>query len=180
MTKKRSWEILADENRKNFREKVKFGKFSTESEIFSETGGIWNRGGNASLPRGDGRPWIWGTVPTNPLSLRPWVLSSPISFPSSSSSNGCFIPYSKSTILDNRAVLVVGPKLWRSDLDVHSLMSFTSKRILGLISFNLHSRWKLASDFSYVHQILIRLFQWIMSVNLDFTPFDNGAISVIS
>ena len=32
-------EILADENRKIFREKVTFGKFYTESENFSETGG---------------------------------------------------------------------------------------------------------------------------------------------
>jgi len=38
MTKKKSSEILADENRKIFREKVKFGKFSTESENFSEIG----------------------------------------------------------------------------------------------------------------------------------------------
>src|SRR6218665_3831764 len=37
MTKKISSEILADENRNIFREKVKFGKFSTESEHFSET-----------------------------------------------------------------------------------------------------------------------------------------------
>ena len=36
---KRSSEILADENRKIFREKVKFGKFSTESEIFLKLGG---------------------------------------------------------------------------------------------------------------------------------------------
>jgi len=35
---------LADENRKFFGEKVKLWKFSTESEIFSEIGGIWNRG----------------------------------------------------------------------------------------------------------------------------------------
>ena len=35
MTKKRSSEILADENQ----EILKFGKFSTESENFSETGG---------------------------------------------------------------------------------------------------------------------------------------------
>ena len=36
MTKKG---ILADENRKIFREKVKFLKFSTESENFSKIGG---------------------------------------------------------------------------------------------------------------------------------------------
>ena len=41
MTKKRSSEILSDENRENFREKVKFGKFSTESETF-----FGNREGN--------------------------------------------------------------------------------------------------------------------------------------
>ena len=39
MTKKRSSEILPDENGKSFQEKVKLGKFPTESEIFSEIGG---------------------------------------------------------------------------------------------------------------------------------------------
>ena len=41
MTKKekRSSEIFADENREIFQEKVKFGKFSTDGEHFSETGG---------------------------------------------------------------------------------------------------------------------------------------------
>jgi len=39
LTKKWSSEILADENRKMFREKVKFRKLSTEFEIFLEIGG---------------------------------------------------------------------------------------------------------------------------------------------
>ena len=56
-TKKRSSEILADENQEIFREKVKFRKFVTESEIFrkqrgkSETRGEMHHG-----LRGDGRP----------------------------------------------------------------------------------------------------------------------------
>ena len=57
MTKKRSSEILADENRKSFWEKVKSGKFSAESEIFFGNRGNVKQGGNASLPRGGGRPW---------------------------------------------------------------------------------------------------------------------------
>ena len=57
MTKKRSSEILADENQKTFVEKVKLGKFYTESEnFFREIGGKSETGGNASLPQGDGRP----------------------------------------------------------------------------------------------------------------------------
>ena len=48
--------ILADENRKIFREKVKFGKFSTESEIFSETEGNLKQGEMHHCLRGDGRP----------------------------------------------------------------------------------------------------------------------------
>jgi len=45
MTKKRSSEILADENRKCLGEKVKLGKFSTEAEqFFWNRGEIWNRG----------------------------------------------------------------------------------------------------------------------------------------
>src|SRR6218665_3491237 len=39
MTKKSHQKILADENLKIFWEKVKLGKFSTESEFFSEIGG---------------------------------------------------------------------------------------------------------------------------------------------
>src|SRR6218665_1045873 len=49
MTKKRSSEILADENRKNFREKVTFGKFSMESENFSEMGRKSETGGENAL-----------------------------------------------------------------------------------------------------------------------------------
>ena len=52
MTKKRSSEILADENREIFREKVKFRNFSTESENFSKIGGNLKQGGNASWPQG--------------------------------------------------------------------------------------------------------------------------------
>src|SRR6218665_623738 len=54
MTKKRSSEMLADENRKNFWEKVKFRKFSTESENLSKIGGSLKHHGL----RGDGCPWI--------------------------------------------------------------------------------------------------------------------------
>ena len=58
MTKKRSSEILADENGKLFREKVKFLKFSRNSKKISKIG--WKSetgGGNASwLQRGNGRP----------------------------------------------------------------------------------------------------------------------------
>jgi len=49
MTKKRSSEILADENQKTFVEKVKLGKFYTESEnFFREIGGK-----SETLPQGD-------------------------------------------------------------------------------------------------------------------------------
>ena len=49
MTKKRSSEILADENKEIFREKVKLTTFSTESENFSKIGGKSETGvGNAS------------------------------------------------------------------------------------------------------------------------------------
>src|SRR6218665_2959614 len=51
-----SSEILADENRNFFSEKVTFGKFSTESEIFSETGRKSETEGNASLPLGGWTP----------------------------------------------------------------------------------------------------------------------------
>ena len=55
MTKRRSSEILADENRK-FWEKVTFVKFFTHSEKISKTGGNLKQGwGNASWPQGDGR-----------------------------------------------------------------------------------------------------------------------------
>ena len=55
-TKKRSSEILADENQKIFREEVKFGKFSTELENFSETGGNLKQGGNHHCLRGMDAP----------------------------------------------------------------------------------------------------------------------------
>jgi len=45
VTKIRSSEISADENREIFREKVKFVKFSTESENFSKIGGNLKQGG---------------------------------------------------------------------------------------------------------------------------------------
>jgi len=52
MTKKKSSEILAAENREIFWRKVKLGKFSAESEKFlGNRGQIWNRR-NASLPQG--------------------------------------------------------------------------------------------------------------------------------
>ena len=44
MTKKRSSEILADENLKFFGEKVTFWKFSTESENLSKIGGNLKQG----------------------------------------------------------------------------------------------------------------------------------------
>ena len=51
MTKKKSSEILAHENLTNFSEKVKLGKFSTESEkYFRNREGNPKQGGNASLP----------------------------------------------------------------------------------------------------------------------------------
>jgi len=49
MTKKRSSEILADENHEIFREKVKLRKFSTESEIFSKIGGKSKTGGKCIM-----------------------------------------------------------------------------------------------------------------------------------
>ena len=49
MTKKRrSSEISADENQEIFQEKVKFRKFSSESEDFPKIGGNLKQGGNAS------------------------------------------------------------------------------------------------------------------------------------
>src|SRR6218665_2543121 len=48
-------EILVDENRKYFLEKVKLRKCSTESEQFSEIGGS-ETGGNASLPQAGWMP----------------------------------------------------------------------------------------------------------------------------
>ena len=56
MTIKRLSEILPDETREIFGEKVQLGKFSTESEKFVANRGKSKTGGNASLPRGDGRP----------------------------------------------------------------------------------------------------------------------------
>jgi len=59
MTKKRLSEILADENQKQFLEKVKLRKFSMESEIFVGNRADINlkQGEIASLPQGGGRPW---------------------------------------------------------------------------------------------------------------------------
>src|SRR6218665_502431 len=48
MTKKRSSEILADENQEIFREKVKLLKFFSKSENFSKIAGNLKQGGNAS------------------------------------------------------------------------------------------------------------------------------------
>ena len=52
MTKKRSSEISADENQEIFPEKVKFWKFSSESQNFSKIGGNLKQGGNASWSQG--------------------------------------------------------------------------------------------------------------------------------
>jgi len=54
---KRSSEILTDENRKYFWQKVKLVKFSTESEKFSETEGNLKQRGMHHCLKGDGRPW---------------------------------------------------------------------------------------------------------------------------
>ena len=56
MTKKRSSEILADENRKL---KVKFGKLSTECEIFRKHGGNLKSDGKCIFASEGchGRPW---------------------------------------------------------------------------------------------------------------------------
>jgi len=64
MTKKnRSSEILADENRKFFREKVTFWKFATESENLSKIGGKSEIGGKMHhVLRGDGYGVNWFTV----------------------------------------------------------------------------------------------------------------------
>jgi len=56
MTKKKSSEILADENRKICREKVKCLRLSTESDNFSKIGRKSETGGNASWSQRDGRP----------------------------------------------------------------------------------------------------------------------------
>src|SRR6218665_157063 len=58
MTKKRSSEILVDENRKMFWEKVKSGKFSAESEKISEIGGKSEIGERRHCLRGNGRPYL--------------------------------------------------------------------------------------------------------------------------
>jgi len=52
MTKKKSSEILADESREIFREKVKVWNF------FENRGDIWNRGENASWPQRGWTPLI--------------------------------------------------------------------------------------------------------------------------
>src|SRR6218665_2043713 len=56
MTKRRSSEILVDENRNLFSEKVKSGKFSTELEKYFGNRGNSETRGNASLPQRGGRP----------------------------------------------------------------------------------------------------------------------------
>ena len=48
--------MLADENQEIFREKVKFLKFSSKSENFSEIGGKSETGGNASWSQGVDAP----------------------------------------------------------------------------------------------------------------------------
>jgi len=55
--KKKLSEILADESRRIFVEKVKLGKFSTESETFFGNGGIGNRG--KCITQRDGRPCFY-------------------------------------------------------------------------------------------------------------------------
>ena len=55
MTKKRSSEILADENREIFREKIKFKKI-LQSENFSKIGGKSETGEIASWPQGGWTP----------------------------------------------------------------------------------------------------------------------------
>ena len=57
MTKKRSSEMLADENRQTFLEKVKLGKFSMESEKFFRKMGKSETGKYIIASEGDGRPW---------------------------------------------------------------------------------------------------------------------------
>jgi len=56
VTKRRLQEILADENRKIFGEKVKLGQLSTESEIVFGNWGKSETERNASLPQRNGRP----------------------------------------------------------------------------------------------------------------------------
>src|SRR6218665_2435683 len=55
MTKKRSSETLADENRKSFGKSSDWGDFPQSLQNFSEIGGNLKQG-DASLPQGDGRP----------------------------------------------------------------------------------------------------------------------------
>src|SRR6218665_3649564 len=52
MTKKRSSEILVDENEEMLREEVNFCKFSTESEIFSKIGGNLKQKGKCIMVSG--------------------------------------------------------------------------------------------------------------------------------
>ena len=56
MTKSRPSEILADENRKRFRKKMKLGKFSTESEKFSESAGTPETEGKCIIASGGWTP----------------------------------------------------------------------------------------------------------------------------
>jgi len=56
---------LADENQKNFQEKVKFRKFSTESENLSKIGGKSEMGGKCIMAsEGDGCPCIYRALMT--------------------------------------------------------------------------------------------------------------------
>jgi len=64
--KKRSSEILADENRKFCREKVTFQKFHRKSKKISKTGGKSETGGNASWPQGGWTPLAFGSQMTRP------------------------------------------------------------------------------------------------------------------
>jgi len=59
---------LADENREIFREKVKFLKFSTESEIFSKIGGKYETEGKCIMASGGmDAPGNWSTIVYSPL-----------------------------------------------------------------------------------------------------------------
>ena len=60
---KKGHEISADENLEIFQEKVKFWKFSSESENFSKIGENWNRGGMHQGLKGDGRPCVYTRCP---------------------------------------------------------------------------------------------------------------------
>ena len=55
--KKGSSEILADEKREIFREKLTFRTFSTKFKFFSKIGGNLKQGEMHHALRGDGRLW---------------------------------------------------------------------------------------------------------------------------